>query len=269
MGVRMWIEKLRAVQPDVISIHGDMFDAPEFSKHMKAPIEYDLRGRITRVHDMLGDMREACPKAQIDLIEGNHEARIHRHIKETDPATADILDYFHGMDVRELLGLDRFQVNYIAKGDLHAFTDAQLKRSVLESERVYWNTLWVRHHPPKKENKSMPGFHGHHHSHEVTTHFNPAFGGYEWHQLGGMHKRQASYTDGRKWNTGFITAYIDVVMQRVTFDYTDVGDTCCVLGGRFYERLPNEYYPGLAADLDNRPNNIGNSPAIELHRSKA
>jgi len=259
---RMWITKLRAAKPDIISIHGDIFDAPEFSRHYQDPRDYDLRGRITRVHKMFAEMRDACPDAQIDLIEGNHEARIHRHILEMSPMTADILDYFHGMDIRGLLGLDQFEVNYVAKGDLFAFTDAQLKRSVLESERFYWNLLWVRHHPPRKDQVGYPGFHGHHHSHWVTTYWDVGKGSFEWHQLGGMHKRQASYTDGRKWNNGFVAGYVDLQMQRVTFDYTFVGDTNCVMGGQFFERHPDEYYQGLIADLDNRINNVENSPSV-------
>lgn len=254
---RMWMEKLRAVQPDIISIHGDMFDAPEFSKHIQDPREYDLRGRIKIVHDMFGEMREACPDAQIDLIEGNHEARIHRHILEMNPATADILTYFHGLGIRELLGLDEFEVNYIAKGDLFAFSEAQLKKVVLESEAFYEKLLWVRHHPPKKDHVAYPGFHGHHHAHRVETYWDPGKGSFEWHQLGGMHIRQASYTDGRKWNNGFITAYIDKKMHRVNFDYTYVGDTSCILGGKFFERYPEEYYEGLKADLENRASLAG------------
>lgn len=248
---RLWIEKIHAVKPDVISIHGDMFDAPEFSKHFQDPREFKLVERITKVHDMLGEMREASPNSQIDLIEGNHEARIARHILEANAGTATLLDHFHGMGIRELLGLDRFEVNYVAKGDLHAFTDAQLKKSVLESERIYYNTLWVRHHPPTNQDVSMPGFHGHHHKHLVDSYFNPMYGSYEWHQLGAMHKRNASYTDGRKWNLGFITANVDTQFKRAIFDYTAIGDTCAQMGGKFYERRPDEYYPTLDADLEN------------------
>lgn len=248
---RMWIEKLRVAQPDIISIHGDMFDAPEFSKHFQDPREFHLVERIKKVHDMFAQMRDACPNAQIDLIEGNHEARIAKHILETDPATAALLDHFHGMGIRELLGLDKFEVNYIAKGDLYAFTDAQMKRSVGESERIYYNTLWVRHHPPLVKDVAMPGFHGHHHSHEVSSYSNPIFGGFEWHQLGAMHRRQASYTNGRKWNLGFVHVTIDTQFRRAIFDYTAVGDTCCHMGGKFYERRPEEYYGALQGDLDN------------------
>ena len=260
--VRMFLRKLQYVQPDVVALNGDLFDAPEFSKHYQNPAEYELVKRIKKVHDLLDTIRNIVPDAQIDLIEGNHEARIARHILEVTPATAHILDYFHGMGIRELLGLDKYEVNYVAKGDLYAFTDAQLKASVLESERVYWNTLWVRHHPPKQTNVSIPGFHGHHHSHEVSTFNNPIYGAFEWHQLGAMHRRQASYTDGRKWNLGFTYVIVDTWKQRAVFDYTYVGDTFCQLDNEFHERHEDEYYPALIADIDNRQNNGHNSPSI-------
>jgi len=252
--LRMFVEKARAAQPDVITIHGDLFDAPEFSKHFQDPREFDLQTRMDKAHDILRQLREAAPNAQIDLIEGNHEARIARHTLENSAAIAVLLER-QGIDIRQLMGLDQFNVNYVAKGSLAAFTDAQMKKSVLESERVYWNTVWVRHHPPTQKNVSMTGFHGHHHQHQVTTHWNTDRGSFEWHQLGCMHRRQAGYTDGRKWNLGFIFGVVDTEMERVVWDYTYVGDTCCVMGGQFYERRPHEYYPALMADLDNRPSN--------------
>lgn len=256
--LRMFIAKVAAVQPDVVSIHGDLFDMPSFSKHYQDPRVYDLVERIQKGHDILELIRDASPNSQIDLIEGNHEARIAKHIIELSPSTATVLNHFHGMGIRELLGLDRWQVNYIAKNDLMAFTDAQLKSDVTESEKVYWNTVWVRHHPPKQTNVAISGFHGHHHSHEVTSYMNPLSGSFEWHQLGCMHKRHASYTNGRKWNLGFITGVVDTYMERVSWDYTYVGDTCCQMGGKFYERREDEYYPALLCDLENRRNNRDN-----------
>ena len=261
---RMFIEKLHAVKPDVLVINGDLFDAPEFSKHFDDPREWDMIGRMHKAHDMMGEMREVVgTNCQFDFIEGNHEARIARHTVENNAGLATLLaSEFHDMGIRELLCLDRYDINYIAKGDLFAFTDAQLKKEVLESERLYWNSLWVRHHPPKQVSVTCAGFHGHHHAHNVTTYMNPIFGSFEWHQTGGMHKRNASYTDGRRWNLGFITAHIDTQMQRTVFDYTYVGDTCCQMGGKFYERRVDEFYPSLRADLDNRLNNAKNSPAV-------
>lgn len=240
--LRMFLLKVNKVQPDVICIHGDLFDAFEFSKHVKDPRDYNLGDRIDKARDILRLMRKASPNSQIDLLEGNHEARIHRHLLEQSPAMAHLLNHVHGMKIREMLGLDEYEVNYIAKGDLHAFTDAQLKKAVTESEAVYWDCVWIRHHPPKKENISMPGVNGHHHRYFATTHFNPAFGAFQWHQLGGMCKRVASYTDGRRWNTGFILGIVDTKKKRVIWDYTDVGNEMCLIGGQFHQRKKDEYY---------------------------
>lgn len=249
--VRMFIENIRQVQPDVVCINGDLFDLPEFSRHPNDPREWNLSGRIATGLDFLGRIREASPNSQIDLIEGNHEARVIKFLMTDAPMVMEHLSVAHGMDVRKFLRLDEYEVNYVAKGDLAAFTDAQLKKSVLTSEQVYWNFILARHHPPSKDIPiALPGFNGHHHRHEVMSLYNHHMGSYEWHQTGGLHKRRASYTEADvKWNCGYLYGVADTKYQRVNFQYTFVGDTGCQMGGQFYERLPDEYYPTLKDEL--------------------
>lgn len=249
--MRMFVEALIQIQPDVVCVNGDLFDLPEFSKHPKDPRDWDLVGRINRGLSILETIRETCPTAQIDLIEGNHEARIVKFMVETSPHLMEVLSDHHNMDIRKLLKLDQYEVNYIATADLASFTEAQLTQSIRSSEKIYYGFVRARHHPPsKKDPVLMPGFHGHHHAHLVTTHWAHNLGSFEWHQLGGMHRRLASYTDGRKWNCGFLYAVVDTKYDRVNFDYTVVGDTGCQLGGQYYERLATEYYPQLKAELE-------------------
>jgi hypothetical protein len=249
--MRMFVEALQQIQPDVVCVNGDLFDLPEFSKHPKDPREWKLVERIQNGLAILETIRNVCPTATIDLIEGNHEARIIKFMLDNSPQLMEILSDHHDMDVRKLLRLDDYAVNYVATTDLAAFTDAQLLQGVRSSEKIYYNFVRARHHPPsKKDPVLMPGFHGHHHAHLVTTHWAHNLGSFEWHQLGAMHKRLASYTDGRKWNCGFLYAIMDTQYERVMFDYTVVGDTGCQLGGQFYERLPTEYYPKLLSDLN-------------------
>jgi len=154
------------------------------------------------------------------------------------------------MDIRKFFKLDDYEVNYIAMGGLDAFTDAQLKQAVMSSEKVYYNFILARHHPPSaKHPMAMPGFNGHHHSVSVSTHWTHHLGSFNWIEMGGMHRRLASFCDGRKWNCGFLYAVADTKHERVNFQYTTVGDTGCVLGGQYYEREKNEYYPALTAEL--------------------
>jgi len=251
--LRVLFETIKTVDPDVVCIDGDLFDLPEFSRHPKDPREWDTVGRIQAGNAIVGNIREAAPEAQIDLIEGNHEARLVKHMMDASPALRSLLGDLHGFDIIKLLKLDEHEVNYVADADLHAFTDAQLRREMVKNYRMYWNCLLAHHFPVGKE-KGVPGFNGHHHRHIVWTENNARFGSYEWHQLGAGHVRDAVYCDGTKWNNGFVIANVDTQTESVAFDYTYVGDTFAVSGGTWYYREPHEFYPALEKELDFRRN---------------
>lgn len=251
--LRVLRETIKMIQPHVVCIDGDLFDLPEFGRHPKDPREWDTVGRIQSGLDIIKDIREAAPDAQVDLIEGNHEARLVKHMMDASPALRSLLADFHGFDIRKLLKLDEYEVNYVAGADLHAFTDAQLRREMVKNYRLYWNCLLAHHFPEGKE-KGVPGFNGHHHKHIVWSEANARFGSYEWHQIGGGHIREAVYCDGTKWNNGFIIANVDTDTESVAFDYTYVGDTMAVSGGTWYYRQQNEFYPALEKELDFRRN---------------
>lgn len=249
--LRMFYRAVEQIQPDVICINGDLFDFPEFSKYTNDPRSWNMTERLTKGLEIIETIRNLAPNSQIDVIEGNHEARLQQHLLTESPGTLNLLREFHGMDMQKILRLDEYEVNYIATADLHTFNESQLKAQIRAAEKVYWGTLLARHHPPvKKHPVDMPGFSGHHHCHQVTTHWTRRMGSFEWHQTGGMHKRQASYTEGRIWNCGFLYATVDTMYQRANFSYTFVGDTTCQFGGEFHERQADEYYPALNADLE-------------------
>ena len=86
----------------------------------------------------------------------------------------------------------------------------------------------------------------------VWTEYNAKMGSYEWHQMGGGHVRDASYTDGAKWNNGFLIVNVDTRYQSVNFDYTYVGETMSVSGGTWYYRNKSEFYPALREEMDKR-----------------
>jgi hypothetical protein len=249
--LRVLFETIRIVEPDVVCINGDLFDLPEFSRHLVDPREWDTVGRLNYGLDIIKNMRESAPNAQIDLIEGNHEGRLVKHLMEVSPALRSLLGDFHGFDLRRMLKLDEYEVNYIANSDLHAFTNAQLRREMIKNYKLYWGCL-LAHHFPIGRGKGVPGFHGHHHQHIVWTEHNAKMGSYEWHQMGCGHIRQASYCDGTKWNNGFLIANVDTQTQNVVFDYTSVGDTFSISGGTWYYREFNEFYPGLENEIEFR-----------------
>lgn len=228
------IDTAKRVQPDVIAITGDMFDLPEFSAYTQDPREWNVTGRIRFVHEyILKPLREACPNSQIDLIEGNHEARLLKMVADSTPALREVLSDLHGFTVGSLLGLDEFEVNYIAKADLAAFTKREQQKELQNNYKVYFDAM-LAHHFPHARKMGIPGWNGHHHKHLVHSEFNHSFGAYEWHQLGGGHRRSASYCEGEVWNNGFLIANCDTLTKATVFDYVYIGETFAVSGGKFY-----------------------------------
>jgi hypothetical protein len=252
--LRVLCETIKDVNPDVVCLDGDIFDVPEFGKYGVDPREWDVVGRIRSGLDIIRQIREAAPEAQIDFIEGNHEARVIRHLLECSPAMKHVLSGLHGFDLTKLFKLDEYEVNYVANADLFTFTDAQTRKEMSKNHKPYWGCVLAHHFPHGREH-GMPGFSGHNHKHLVWSEHNATYGSYEWHQMGAGHIREASFCDGTKWNNGFLVVMADTTTRDVVFDYCSIGSTFALAAGRMYARQPDEFYPALVKELDLRKEN--------------
>lgn len=232
----LFLETAKRVQPEKVVLNGDIFDLPEFGKYSVDPREWDVVGRIKWVHKFLEELRKAAPNTEIIFIEGNHEYRMLRHLSEATPAMKAILSDLHGWSVPKLLGLDKYEVNYVAPADLATFTHTDAKAQIRRNFAVIHDFL-VAHHFPEGQKFNMPGWNGHHHSHVVTPGFSPQHGSFEWHQLGSGHKREASYCNGEKWSNGFLLVHADIVAKRCQMEYIDTSSDFVVIGGKWYQRV--------------------------------
>lgn len=246
--MRVLVDTIRRIreagQLDMVILAGDVYDLPEFGRFYVDPRTWDAPGRIKFVHEhILGPIRDAAgPETQIDLIEGNHEFRLVKHFCNKDPETMTVLSEVHGWGIREMLGLDKFEINYIGKADLTAWNKGDEENEVTRNFKVYYDAFLV-HHEPAGRHKGLPGLSGHHHYHQVWHESDVLRGSFEWHQLGAMHYRDAVYCDGEKWSNGFMIMHVDTQTKQVVFNYVDVRDFAEV-AGQFYFRGKHEHNLG-------------------------
>lgn len=237
--LRVFIDTAKRINPDVICLNGDVFDLPEFGRYNVDPREWDVVGRIKFVHEnILEPLRDACPETQIDLIEGNHEARMLIHLADATPALKAVLADLHGLTISQLLGLDRYEINYIARADLAATNKQDMRKELGKSYKNYYD-VFIAHHFPHGKDLGMPGWNGHHHRHEMYSKFSPMFGAYEWHQIAAGHQRSATYCEGEKWANGFLIANCNIESKSTSMDYIQLTDFG-VVAGDFYYRTHEE-----------------------------
>jgi hypothetical protein len=236
--LRVWLETIKRVRPDSVVFGGDVLDAADFSRYNQDPREFCAASSIKFAHDQIfGPTREAAGGgAEVVLLEGNHEARVLKHLAEATPAIRAVLADLHGWTLQSLFALDRFDIRYIAKGDLAAWGVRDIKNELAANQFVLFDQFLV-HHFPYGRHLGMPGVNGHHHAHLCWSLYNLTYGSYDWHQLGAGCKRSAHYTDAdRKWNQGFAIVTCDTKTRRSVVDYVTVGETFAVSGGVYYER---------------------------------
>lgn len=236
---RILIETAKRAQPDIVALTGDIFDLPEFGKYTNDPRDFDVVRRIKWVHTFLRDLRNAVPDAEIQFIEGNHEFRLLRHLSEATPALKTVLSDLHGFTISKLLGLDQFEINYIAPADLRAWSAQDVSKEVSQNYSIIEGCA-VAHHFPQGKNMGLPGWNGHHHKHNVWTAYSPTHGAFEWHQLGAGHIRKAPYCNGKFWTNGFALVHMDTLTKRVAFEYIDTTGDHAVVGGTWYTRRETE-----------------------------
>lgn len=98
----------RKNKPERVVLLGDVLEMHALSTHRKDPTWEDrLDKEIAAGKQFLRDLRDACPKADITFIVGNHEARWDRQFQNRIPA-ARLL----GIDLKDFLGVDGLGVRW-------------------------------------------------------------------------------------------------------------------------------------------------------------
>jgi hypothetical protein len=236
---RLFIDTARRVKPQKIVLNGDQFDFPNFSKYTNDPRTYNPMEEIRWNHKFFEDLREASPDSEIILLEGNHSARLVKYLMESSPSIIPILNELHGMGVSELIGLDKYQINYVAKANLSAFTENEFKKEIAKNYYIAYDTV-LFHHFPQCKTWGMNAQSGHHHHIQVNSYFSATRGPYNWVQAGCGHIRNASYSMGEKWQNGFALWHVDTTKKLAQPEIIDCTGSACVIGGQWYQRTAEE-----------------------------
>lgn len=234
--IDIWIDTLKRTQPDIIVLNGDIFDLYEFSKYTKDPRHVKLKERFDWCKNFFKRMRKACPNSQIDFIMGNHEFRLLRHLADDSPHMRVLLSDVMNIGFADIFGLKEFDINWVSKCDLGAYTRRDIDNEMKQNFRIYFDCFIVAHEPDSTI-MEMAGTHGHHHKLVVTSHKSLTRGQFEWVQTPGAHVKDAEYIKSHsKWNNGFLRVFINTETGDVIQDPILIRDEWTIVDGVYYER---------------------------------
>lgn len=234
---RVLIETCAKINPDRVIMNGDLFDLAEFGKYGIDPRKWDVVGRIKAVHSLIEALREAAPYAEFWFLEGNHEFRLVRHLMDQTPAMRAVLSDLHGWDVKSLLGLDKYEINYVSKADLRASRVGEINKEVGKSYHLFDDCYLVGHY---RMNLGFDGTNGHDHKFMAWPVRKINGGAGTWMQLGCGHVIDADYCNAETiWNLGFAITHTDSVSRCVNQQYIPITDFAEV-GGEYFYREQSE-----------------------------
>jgi hypothetical protein len=232
----IFLDFCKQAQPEVISLGGDISDNPDFSKFVVDPRDFKLKERMIFIREkILRPLREACPNSQIDFIVGNHDLRIFKVLAEQTPAMKVLLSDVLGLSLADIYGLDEYDINLVCKVDLAAWSPTDIKDSLRENYRVYYNSFVVHHY--MDTSMGISGVSGHNHRPLQETFVNIPMGKCTWTQMGAMKNTRTVYVPGNdKWTNSFVIAHVDTKKYLVQQEHVIIPGDHCVLHGKLYER---------------------------------
>ncbi len=233
----VFLDQAKQIQPEVICLAGDIADAPEFGKYSQDPREFKLKERLLFIREkILRPLREACPKAQIDFVCGNHDLRILKLLAEETPAMRVVLSDVLGMSLADIFGLDEYDVNLVCKVDLAAWSATDLKSELRENYRVYYGALIGHHY--EDLSLGMSGFSGHIHRPHQKVFVNLPMGRCTWTQMGSMKTTRTQYIAGAdKWTNSFTINHVDTQKLVAQTNHVIIPSDYAVVNGKLYTRV--------------------------------
>lgn len=233
----VFLDTCNRIKPDIVCLAGDIYDNYEFSRFDKDPRGWDAAGRLAWVRDNLyAPLRAACPDAQIDLLAGNHEHHLLRHMAERTPELRAILSDFMGLTFADILGLKEYEINLVCQHDLAAFRAADSREEIKKNRKTYNGSVTIDHYADLKFDFGTNWVSAHEHKPRLLTQCNEVLGSVWGMTLGCMSTVDNSYTARNRNQNGFGIVHMDTHKKHSIAEPVIFSDSACIVGGIRYTR---------------------------------
>ncbi len=214
---------VRRVKPERVIVGGDWLDFYQLSRFVKDPArKLQLQDDIDVCIGMLRELRKCAPKARIWYLNGNHEARLQKHLWGTESPLTSL----RGLRVPRLLGLPDMGVEWVESGVLRwpslVFKHGNIVRAKAgDSAKAELERLW------------RSGVSGHTHRLAQVYRRNDA-GSYTWTEAGCLCDLDPEYADGQvmDWQHGLVYAEVEKGGNRFTVHPVPIVKGRIVFGGQ-------------------------------------
>lgn len=235
-----FIDTCERRQPNVIALNGDVFDNPEFSRFDQDPRDFKVLERFDFVKQRIfAPLRKKCPKSQIDLVIGNHEYRILKLMAAKTPALKVLLSDVMGLSLSDCFGLEEYEINLIAKLDLAAFQNSDIKEELKQNFQIYYESYAVTHVKDLKLGVSGTSGHTHRPDHDGWSTI--PRGKCTWVNTGSIAKTHAAYLEkSDQAQNSFVIATVDQLKKSVHQNHIIFPEDHVEIDGILYTRTDPE-----------------------------
>jgi predicted phosphodiesterase len=210
-------------KPEKVIILGDLVDFYALSSFNKDPRRaLQLQKELDSSVQVLKDIRDRAPKADIHFIKGNHEHRLKKYLWSNSKE----LDGLRALQMEKLLEFDRFNIKYHDNGRM------KYKGLVFKHGNV------VRKYSgysakAEFEKNGTSGVSGHTHRLSVYRHTNES-APYIWIESGCLCKLNAEYLNGEtpNWQQGFSVGYFKQNSSRFLLETIPIIKGKAMYGGQ-------------------------------------
>ena len=189
------LEFIEEWQPHRVWLLGDIIDNYPISRFNKDPQRINtLQEDCDKTHEILKQLRKKAKYATIDMLEGNHEARLTKLLWSNAPALANL----RCLTIKNLLGLEDLGIHYT-----EGFVEHK-NLIILHGERIRQHSGWsAKAHFEKFGDNGIAG-HSHRGGQHLVTQRDDTNVWYENYCLCDLHPE---YDPNPNWQQGFTIGY--------------------------------------------------------------